>query len=120
MDIGTTLVADAQAAEVMQVGEAALHDPALATQARAVCDAPASDQRPDVAPAQDARVAVVVVAPVGQQAVGLAPGPATLAPDGSGVQRVQQRHELGDVVAVAAGERDRQGDARTVDQQVVL
>ena len=104
----------------MQVGEAALHDPPLATQTRAVRDAPAGNQRLDAAPAQKTTVLVVVVTAVGQQTIRLATGPATLAPDGAGVQRVQKRHELGDVVAVAAGQRDRQGDAGGVDQQVVL
>jgi hypothetical protein len=36
------------------------------------------------------------------------------------VQVVQQRQQLGDVVAVAARERDRQRDARRVDEQMVL
>jgi hypothetical protein len=36
------------------------------------------------------------------------------------VEVVQQRDELGDVVAVAAGQRDRQRDAGRVDQQMVL
>ena len=120
MDLGTTLVADAQATEVVQVGEAALHDPPLATQTGAVRDAPAGDQRLDVAPAQEPAILVVVVTAVGQQAIRLAAGSATLASDGAGVQGVQQRHELGDVVAVAGGECDRQRDARGIDQQVVL
>ncbi len=120
MDLGTTLIAGAQTTEVVQVGEAALHDPPLATQARAVRDAPAGNQRLDAASPQKTTVLVVVVTAVGQQAIGLAAGPTTLAPDGAHVQRVQERHKLGDVVAVAAGECDRQGDARGVDQQVVL
>jgi len=36
------------------------------------------------------------------------------------VQRVEQRHQLGDVVAVAAGQRDGQRDTRGVDEQMVL
>ncbi len=120
MDLGTTLIADAQAAEVVQVGEAALDDPALASEAGAVRGAPAGDQRPDAAPAQETTVLVVVVAAVGQEAVGLAPWPPALAFDRARVQGVQERHELGDVVAVAAGQRDRQRDAGTVDQEVVL
>jgi hypothetical protein len=120
VDLGTTLVADAQAAEVVQVGEAALHDPALATEAGAVRDAPAGDQWPDAAPAQETTVLLVVVAAVGQQAVGLASRPPAPSLDGARVQGVQERQQLRDVVAVAAGEGDRQGDARPVDQEVVL
>ena len=120
MDLGTALVADAQAAEVVQVRETALHDPPLATQTGAVRSAPASDQRLDATTTQEATVAVVVVAAVGQQAVRLATRPAALALDGVGMQGVDERQKLRDVVAVAAGQRDRQGDARGVDQQVVL
>ena len=120
MDLGTTLIADAQATEVMQVGEAAFHDPALTAETGAVRSAPAGDQRPDATPTQKTTVAVVVVAAVGQETIGLAARSTTPTPDGAGMQGVQQRHELGDVVAVAAGQRDRQGDARGVDQEVVL
>jgi len=36
------------------------------------------------------------------------------------VQQLEQRNQLRDVVAVAAGERDDERDARGVDEQVVL
>jgi hypothetical protein len=36
------------------------------------------------------------------------------------VQLIEQRQQLGDVVAVAAGQCDGQRDAGRVDQQVVL
>jgi hypothetical protein len=36
------------------------------------------------------------------------------------VQIVEQRHQLGHVVAVAAGQLDGQRDARRVDEQMVL
>jgi len=36
------------------------------------------------------------------------------------MQIVEQRHQLGDVVSVAAGQRDGQRDARSVDQQMML
>ena len=120
MDLGAALVADAQAAEVVQVGEAALDDPPLATKTGAVHDAAASDHWLDAAPAQQATVPVVVVSAVGQQAIGLAAGSTALAPDGPSAKRVQQRYELGDVVAVAAGQGDRQRDAGSVDQEVVF
>ena len=120
MDLGAALVADAQAAEGMQMGKTALHHPALAPQAGAVRDAATGDQWPDAAPAQETTVPVVVVATVGQQAVGLATRPAALSFDGPGVQRLQKRQQLGYVIAVAASQRDRQGDARSIDQEVVL
>jgi hypothetical protein len=36
------------------------------------------------------------------------------------VQILDQWQQLGDVVAVAAGQSDREGDSTRVDQQVVL
>jgi len=36
------------------------------------------------------------------------------------VQPIEQRQQLGDVVAVAAGQRERERNTRRVDQEVVL
>jgi hypothetical protein len=62
----------------------------------------------------------VVIAAVGDHQVGLLAWPAGLAGDRPPVQVIQEREELGDVVAVAAGEGDRQRDAAGIDQEVVL
>jgi hypothetical protein len=61
-----------------------------------------------------------VIAAVGQQPVGLLTRAADLAGHRPGGQVVEQRDELGDVVAVAAGQRDGQRDAGRVDEEVVL
>jgi hypothetical protein len=58
----------------------------------------------------------VVVAAVGEQPVGLLARAAWLAGDSSGVQVVQQRQQLRDVVAVAAGQLDGERDAGRVDE----
>lgn len=120
MDLGIALIADPQAAEVVQVREAAFDDPALAAQAGAVGSAAAGELRCDPALPQQPAVLVVVVAAIGQQHVGFLARPPGPAGDRSGVQVVQQREQLGDVVAVAAGQRDGQRDAGGIDQQVVL
>lgn len=120
MDLGVAFVADPQPAEVVQVREAALDDPALFAQAGAMRHAPACDEVPDVAGAQDPAVLVVVVATIGQQGIGLLPWPADFPGDRSGVQLVQQRQQLGDVVAVSARQGDGERDAVGVDEQVVL
>jgi hypothetical protein len=114
------LVADAQAAEVVQVGKAALDHPALAPEPRAVGGAAAGDPVGDPPGPQDAPVLVVVIAAVGQDEVGLCPRPADLAGDRPGAKVIKQRHKLGDVVAVGAGQRDGQRDAGRIDQEVVL
>jgi hypothetical protein len=57
----------------------------------------------------------VVIATVGEHDVGLLARPALLALDRPGVERVEQREQLGDVVAVAAGQRDGEWDPGRVD-----
>jgi hypothetical protein len=62
----------------------------------------------------------VVIATVGKQPVGLSAWPSDLASDRPAVQVFQQRDQLGDVVALPAGEGDRKRDAAGVNKQVVL
>lgn len=120
MDLGVALVADPEAAEVVQVREAALDDPALAAQAGAVLDSAAGDDGLDAPRPEQPAVLVVVIAAIGQDEIGLLAGPAGLASDRPGVQVIQQRDELGDVVAVGARQRDGERDAGRVDEEVVL
>jgi hypothetical protein len=118
MEISTAFVADAESFELVQPGEGPLYDPSDLAQPRSVWGAAAGDDRLDPALPQQATVLVVVVATVGIQPPGLATGTAATAADRRDL--VQQRQELGDVMAVAAGERHRQGCAVGVDDQVVL
>lgn len=120
MHLGVSFVADPEAAEVVQVREAAFDDPAPGAQPGAVLDAAPGDDRFDAARPQQPAVLVVVIAAVGQHDVGLLARAAELAGDRSGAQVVEQRQELGDIVAVAAGQRDRQRDPGRVDQEMVL
>ncbi len=72
----------------------------------------------DAAFPDQAAVLVVVVAAVCEQRLGSSPGPADAATDGR--HPVEQLKELGDVVAVAAGERPGQRDPAAVYEEVVL
>ncbi len=100
--------------------EAALDDPALAAEAGAVLGAAAGDDRLDAARPKQPAVLVVVVAAVGEHEVGLLARAADLAGHRPGVQRVEQRQKLGDVVAMAAGQGDRERDPGRVDQEMVF
>ena len=62
----------------------------------------------------------MVVATIAEDDVGFLARTADLARDGPRVQVFKQRDELGDVVAVAARERDGERDAGRIDQEVVL
>lgn len=118
--VGVAFVARPEAAEVVQVGEGALDDPALAAEPGAVRDAAFGDDGFDASCPEQAAVLGVVIAAVGQHDVGLDPRAPDLAGDRSRRQPVQQRDQLGDVVAVAAGQGDRERDAAGIDDQVVL
>ena len=117
MDVGAALVADQQAAEAVQPGEAALDHPALATEAGAVLGPATADLRPGPPLADLSAVTVVVVAAVGEPASGTSPR----RPDAAAQRRpgVKQGQQLGDVVRVAAGQGAGERDAGGVDEQVV-
>jgi hypothetical protein len=78
----------------------------------------AGDHRGDAQLADEAAVFVVVVAAVADDPVGSAAGPA----DEPGDRRyaLEQRDQLGDVVAVSARKRVGKRDPRGVDEEVVL
>jgi hypothetical protein len=112
--VGAALVADEQALEVVQHGEGALDDPAVAPETGAVLWPAARDQRLDPSLPEQPAVLVVVGAAVGDHAVGSVSRTA----DGAAYSghRVEQRDQLGDVVAIAGGrERESERDPALVD-----
>ncbi len=117
-DVVSYLPADPQAAEPVQVGKGAFHDPALGARTGAVPGAAAGDQWLHAKVPDQAAVLVVVVAAVREDHVGAAPGPAALAPHWW--HCLKQRDQPGDVVAVAAGQDGDERDAGGVGEQVVL
>ena len=118
MDVSASVPADPEAAELMQPAQASLHDPARLTQTTAVLGSAAGQLRGDPAPTQFASVGLRVVGPVGLHAGGPVPGSPRLATDRRDL--IHQRQQLGHVVAVRRGERDRKRKATRVGEQVVL
>ena len=102
----------------MEPGEGALDDPAVAAKAGAVLGLASGDLRCDAALAELATVAVVVLAAVCAEPFGSATRPAWLAAHRG--DTVDERDQLGAVVAVAAGERPGERDPRRVDEKVML
>jgi hypothetical protein len=115
VEVGASFVADAESFELVEPGEGARDDPADPAEPGAVGNAASGDHRFDAALPEQAAVLVEVVAAVGVWAPGLAAGSSSQAPDRW--DRVQQRQELGDVVAVVAGECDGERGAVAVDDQ---
>ncbi len=118
MDVAAAVVADEQSFELVEPGEGALDDPAVAAKPGAVLGLATCDLRVDAAPTELAAAILVVVAAVGADAIGATAGPADLAPDRR--HPVDERDQLGAVVAVAAGERPGERDPGGVDEEVVL
>jgi hypothetical protein len=118
VDLGAAVVADEQPLEVVEPGERALDDPAGAAEARAVLGLAARDLCGDAASAELAPVLVVVVAAVGGDTV----GPPPRSPDLAAHRRhaLDQWDQLGNVVAVAAGDRPGERDPARVYEKVML
>jgi len=118
--VGVALVADSEPAEVVQVSKAALDDPPLAAQAGAVSCAASGDHGRDPERPQQPAMLIEVIAAISEHSVWFLSWPAALASHWASVEVFDQRDQLGDVVAVAAGQRDRERDAARVDKEMVL
>ena len=82
MGVVVAVGADEQAAAVVQPAEGAFDDPAVTAEAGAVFGLATGDDGFDAALPEESSVFVVVVAAVGEQAVGAASGPADPAAHG--------------------------------------
>ena len=118
MDFVAAVVADEQPLVVVQPGKRALDDPAHAAESGAVLGLAASDLRLDLAGTEFAAVLVVVVATVGGDPVRASARPPDLS--AHWWHTLDQWHELGDVVAVAAGDRPGERDPGRVYEKVML
>ena len=118
MNVGTTLVADGEAAEAVEPSERALDDPAVPAQLLAAVDAASSDARLDVALASDPPAHRIVIGLVGMQLV----GPAARATSGTadGRDRVQGRFEQEMVVAIGRAQETGERRPVSVDHNMAL
>jgi hypothetical protein len=118
VDVVAAVGADEESAAVVEPGEGALDDPAVLAECRAVLGLAAGDHGFDAALPDQPPVLVVVVAAVGEQCSGSSSGASDPAADGR--HPVEQFEQLGDVVAVAAGECPGERDPTAVYEEVVL
>ena len=102
----------------MEPGEGALDDPADTTEPGTVLGLATGDLGLDPSGAELAPILVVVVAAVGGDPVGATAGSADFAADWW--DAFDERDELGDVVAVAAGDCPGERDPGRVYEKVVL
>jgi hypothetical protein len=108
VDVVAAVVADEQSLELVEPGEGALDNPACPSESGAVLGLAAGDLGLDPELPEKAPVLVVVVAAVGDDPLGSSAGAADLAAHRR--DTLDQRDQLGDVVAVAAGDRPGQRD----------
>ena len=118
MDLVAAVVADEQPFELVQPGEGAFDDPAVSAKSGPVAGVAAGDLRGDPALTELATVFVVVIAAVGANPFGTAARATAAAAHWR--HRVNERDQLGDVVAVAARDRPGERDPRCVDQEMVF
>ncbi len=118
MNVVAAVGADEQTTAVVQPGEGAFHDPAMAAKPGAVLGPAASNQRFDAARPDEPPVLIVVVAAVGDHRQ--RPAPRATDAAAHGWHPVEQLEQLGDVVAIAAGERPGERDAAAVYEEMVL
>ncbi len=118
MHFVAAVVADEQSLVVVEPGEGALDDPADTAEAGPVLGLAAGDLGFDAAGAQLAPVLVVVVATIGADPLGSSAGSTDLAADRR--DPFDERDQLGDVVAVAAGDRPGERDSGRVYEKVML
>jgi hypothetical protein len=118
VDVGVSVGAEEQSAAVVQPGEGAFDDPAVAAEVRAVFGLAASDDRFDAALPDEPAVLVVVVAAVGEQRARTAPRPSRTAAHGRNA--IEQVEQLRDVVAVGGGERPGERQPAAVYEEMML
>jgi hypothetical protein len=118
VDVVAALVADPQPSVLVQPGDRALDDPSRCAEAGAVPALGPGDLRLNVTPAQFAAALAGVVGTVAVQAA--RPAPRSSSASAHRRDRVDERDQLGDVVAVAAGERDGKRRATAAGDYVML
>ena len=118
MNVVAAVVADEQPFELVQPGEGALDDPAVAAEPGTVFGLAFRDLWCDPALAELAAASVVVVAAIGGEANG--PPPRTTGLATYRGHAVEERDQLRAVVAVAACNRPGERDPGRIDEEVVL
>jgi len=118
MNIGATFVTDAQPTVLEQPRDGSLDDPTVDTQSTAVLGPTPCQGRRDMALTQLPTVRLRVIGPVPLDTIRAPAGPSDLARDGR--NRIDQRQQLRDVVAIGSRDLDRQRNATGIGDQMML
>lgn len=118
MNVCTTFEANAKATEIVEPRVSSFDHPAEFAQATAMLGAPLGDSRSDAALAQASAMRLGIVATIRIDDAWLVQRSATKAANRR--HRVNQRQQLGNVVAVCAGQDRVEGDAIGIDEEMML
>ena len=118
MDVGAAVVADEQPFELVQPGEGAFDHPAVSADTGSVRRVATRDLGSDPTLAELAPLWLEVVATIGSDSLRSLSRPADFAAHRR--HAIDERDQLGDVVAVATRERPRERDPGRIDEEVVL
>lgn len=118
MDVVASFPSDAEASEAVEPDNRALDSPAMAFKAGAGRYSTAGDDRFDALRPDQPAVLVVVIAAVAEQDVGPSTGSSHESRDRRDLG--EQGQQLGNDIAVSAGQGHRERDALPVDEDVVL
>jgi hypothetical protein len=118
MNVGATFIPDAQPPMLEEPRNGPLDDPAVLAQSTAVGRAPAGQHRENATPTQLTPVRLRIVGPVSLDPIGSPAGSSHFARDRG--DRVDQRQQLRDVIAIGSRDLDRQGNATGIGDQMML
>jgi hypothetical protein len=118
VNTGSTFVAQVEATEPMQPGQCAFDDPPRPTEPTAMGRATFGELSVDPAAVQRVAMRLRVVAPIALNQGRLADRATWTSAQRR--DRVDQRQQLGDVVAIGGGQQRRQRDAASLGENVVL
>lgn len=118
MDVITPIEARAQSAILMQPCDGPFHHPAKLSETAAVFLAALGDERNDPALPQSIAVRLRMIGAIAEQRKGSGPGMTHLARDGR--DRIDQRDELGHIVAVRSRENGTQWSPAPLGDHMML
>ena len=118
MNSGQSFVADSEAAKPVQPREGAFHDPSSLSQTTAMFGVTPRNLRLDASGFQRGSMRIRIVAAIGLDEIGFAPGSSRFACNRR--NGLNQGQQLGDVIAVRFGQDDRERNAFRVGEEVML
>src|SRR5713226_2123155 len=118
VNVGQPFVSNSESAKPMQPSDGALHHPAGLAQAAAVRGPAPCDLGLDTQGQERRTMRVGIVSTVSLHQLGLSPRSTALASNGR--DGLNQRQQLGHVVAIGLGQNDRERNALRVDEEVML